>query len=494
MSTISLHIVDILKVIMVRYFASYFLPLRTFLGGKIIENQIAKRNKMNISKRQIDDLNVVVTIQVTPEDYADKVKEILEDYRRNAKIPGFRPGKVPAGMVKRQYGKAVTIDEVNKLLQNSIFEYIQEEKLDILGNPLPVQKEDIDWDSTEPIDFEFELGLTPSFELPINKKTKVAYHTIKLDSKAIDNEVEGVARRYGKMSEPESTELEDILYGILEQVDADGNTVEGGFNKEARFAVKELKTKKKQGEAMKMAKGDVIDINPSKDFVADFNVTGALGVSADDLKNMEGVKFTLSNVYRIEPAELNQELFDKVFGEGVVTSEEEFRAKLEEEMGKAYGQETDNFFLNTVSDMLMDKVEFDLPVAFLKKWMRTAGETPITEEEVEAQWDNTAKGLKWQLIENKLVKDNHLHVHKEELEDYAAGYVRQQMAQFGQANLDDEQVKNIAQSVIQDQEQAQGMSDRILNDKMIAFFKENLKLDEKAVSYDEFVKLVNEQK
>lgn len=449
---------------------------------------------MNISKRQIDDLNVVVTIQVSPEDYADNVKNILEDYRRNAKIPGFRPGKVPAGLVKRQYGRAITIDEVNKLLQNSIFEYIQNEKLDILGNPLPVQKEDIDWDSTEPIDFEFELGLTPEFELPINKRSKNAYYAISVDDATLDKEVKGIASRYGKMSEPEKTEADDILYGTMVEVDADGLTVEGGFSKELRFSVNELKTKKKQGEAMKLAAGETLAINPSKDFVADYNVAGVFGVAEEAVANMAGVEFTLNNVYRIEPAELNQELFDKVFGEGTVTSEEEFRNLLKEEMEKAYSRESDNYFLNTVSDMLMEKVEFDLPVAFLKKWMQTAGETVLSEEEVEAQWDNTSKGLKWQLIENKLVKDNHLHVHKEELEDYAAGYVRQQMAQFGQANIDDEQVKSIAQSVIQDQEQAQGMSDRILNDKMIAFFKENLKLEEKAVSYDEFVKLVNEQK
>lgn len=449
---------------------------------------------MNISKRQIDDLNAVVTIEVAKEDYADKVKKILEDYRRNAKIPGFRPGKVPAGLVQRQYGKAVTIDEVNKLLQNSIFEYIEKEKLDILGNPIPVTQTDIDWESNEPISFEFELGITPSFELPIDKKHKVAYYSIKVDKKAIDQEMEAIGRRYGKMSEPETTEVEDIVFGTFEELNDNGEVVEEGFNKEARFAVKELKTKKKQGDVMKMKSGDTIEIVPSKDFNADFNVTGALGVSADDLKKMSAVRFTLSNVYRIEPAELNQELFDKVFGEGVVTSEEEFRAKLQEEMEKAYVQETDNYFLNSVSDMLMDKTNFDLPESFLKKWMRTAGEQPLSESEVEDQWENTSKGLKWQLIENKVVKDNHLHVHKEELEDYAAGYVRQQMAQFGQQSIDDEQVKSIAQSLIQDQEQAQGMSDRILNTKMIAFFKENLKLDEKAVSYDEFVKLVNEQK
>lgn len=449
---------------------------------------------MNITKRQIDDLNVVVTIQVAPEDYADKVKKILEDYRKNANIPGFRAGKVPAGLVKRQYGRAVTIDEVNKLLQNSIFEYIEKEKLDILGNPLPVAKDDIDWDSNDPIDFEFELGLTPEFELPINKKTKVPFHTIKVDDKAVDQEIEALTRRYGNMTEPESVELDDIAYGKFEEVDAEGLLVEGGFNQEGRFAIKELKTKKKQGEAMKLEKDGVLDINPSKDFVADFNVTGVLGVSADTLKDMAGLRFTLDKVYRMEPAELNQDLFDKVFGDGSVTNEEELRAKLREEMEKVYLQESNNFFLNKVSDMLMEKVDFELPTAFLKKWMRTAGENPISEEEVEAQWDNTSKGLKWQLIENKLVKDNHLHVHKEELEDYAAGYVRQQMAQFGQGNVEDEHVKSIAQSLIQDEEQSRGMSDRILNDKMIAFFKENLKLDEKAVSYDDFVKLVNEQK
>ncbi len=449
---------------------------------------------MNITKRQIDDLNAIVTIQVTPEDYADKVKKILDDYRRNANIPGFRPGKVPAGLIKRQYGMAVTIDEVNKLLQNSIFEYIEKEKLDILGNPVPVQKDDIDWESNDPIDFEFELGLTPQFELPLNKKTKVPYFSIKVDKKALNQEVEALTRRYGKMSEPETAEVEDIAYGKFEELNANGDVVADGFNKEARFAVKELKTKKKQGEVMKMKADDAIEIQPSKDFVADFNVQGALGVSADDLKAMSGVRFTLTNFYRIEPAELNQELFDKVFGEGVVTSEDELRAKLQEEMEKVYVQETDNYFLNQVSDKLMEKAKFDLPESFLKKWMRTAGEKPLSEEEVEGQWDNTKKGLKWQLIENKVVKDNHLHVHKEELEDYAAGYVRQQMAQFGQAGAEDEQVKTIAQSLIQDQEQAQGMSDRILNNKMTAFFKETLKLDEKNVSYDEFVKLVNEQK
>lgn len=450
---------------------------------------------MNISKNEVDALNLTVNIEITPEDYQDKVNSVLQNYRKSANIPGFRPGKVPMGLIKKQYGKAVLIDEINKMLQDSIYNYIQEEKLNILGNPLPVEQEELDFDTPGTYNFGFELGLSPEVDVKITKKNKVKGVKVVADDKVLDTYMEDIRGRYGKMSTPEKPAADDMYHGSFTEVDADGAAVEGGIVKEdAQFLGTNLKTKKAQGELAKTSMGSTMAFDAKKSFGKDYNVAGLLGVTDAQLEASTGsFEFKLTNISRMEPAELNQEFFDKVYGEGAVTSEEEMRARMKEEAERMYQNEADQYFLNNVAEYLLDKTKFDLPIAFLKKWMQTSGEKPLTAEEVEADWEKTEKGLRYQLIENAVITAAEIKVSREDLLDHTVGMVKAQFQQYGQQVMDDEMLKGIAENALKNEEEVRRISDQVYNAKLLAHYKESFKVEEKEVTYDDFIKLVTEK-
>jgi len=450
---------------------------------------------MNISKNEVDTLNLTVNIEITPEDYQDKVNSVLQNYRKSANIPGFRPGKVPMGLIKKQYGKAVLIDEINKILQDAIFNYIQEEKLNILGNPLPVEQEELDFDTPGTYNFGFELGLSPEVDVKISKKNKVKGVKVVADDKVLDTYMEDIRGRYGKMSTPEKPAADDMFHGSFTEVDADGAAAEGGIVKEdAQFLGTNLKTKKAQGELAKATMGSTMTFDAKKSFGKDYNVAGLLGVTDAQLEASTGsFEFKLTNISRMEPAELNQEFFDKVYGEGAVTSEKEMRARMKEEAERMYQNEADQYFLNNVAEYLLEKTKFDLPIVFLKKWMQTSGEKPLTADEVEADWEKTEKGLRYQLIENAVITAAEIKVSREDLLDHTVGMVKAQFQQYGQQVMDDEMLKGIAENALKNEEEVRRISDQVYNAKLLAHYKESFKVEEKEVTYDQFIKLVTEK-
>ena len=460
----------------------------------LFEGGFAKFNwtQMNISKKEVDALNLLVTLEITPEDYQEKVNGVLENYRKRANIPGFRPGKVPMGLIKKQYGKSVLIDEINKILQDGIYNYITSEKLNILGNPLPVEQETIDFDTPGTYEFQFEIGLSPEFEVSITKKNKVKGAKVVADKKVLDTYMEDIRSRYGKMVTPEKAEAEDMFHGSLTEVDKDGNAVADGIVKEeAQFMGSNLKTKKAQGDLCKMGMGNTVVFDAAKSFGKDYNVAGLLGVTDAQLEaSTHSFEFKLTNVTRMEPAALNQEFFDKVYGEGEVTSEKEMRERMKEEAERMYANEADQYFMNNVAEYLLDKTKFDLPVAFLKKWMQTSGEKPLTAEEVDADWEKTEKGLRYQLIENKVIQMGEISVSQEELLDHTVGLVKAQFQQYGQQVMDDEMLKGIAENALKNEEEARRLNDQVYNAKLLTYYKENFKVEEKEVTYDDFIKLV----
>lgn len=446
---------------------------------------------MNVTTTKTGDLNAVLTVKISPEDYQQKVDKVLKDYRKNAKIPGFRPGMVPAGLIKKQYGKAVLIDEVNHLLQHAVTDHLQEEKLDILGNPLPVPNDDIDWDSQQEFSFDFELGLAPEFKLEVNDKTKVPYHKISADKKMIDRYVEDYTKRFGKMSSPEAVEENCIVKGDFTEVDKDGNAVEEGISANASIGLDSLDDKKTVKALTGLKVSDKATIDSKKAFKDDFNFANVVGTTKEQLEASTGLfEITITEITKIEPAELNQELFDKVFGEGAVKDEKEFRARIKEDAEKMFVGESDRKFYEDVKDVVLSKTKFDLPDEFLKKWMQTSQEKPVTAEEIEEEYPKMQDSLKWQLVESKLVKDNGIEVGQEELINYTKQLVARQMAQYGQ-QPDEADLEGIAKSVLENQEETQRIADQLFADKLMAFFKENVKMNEKEVTFDEFVKMLS---
>lgn len=438
---------------------------------------------MNITKENVDALNAVVKVDIVTEDYQEKVTEVLNDYRKKANIPGFRKGHVPMGMVKKQYGKSVMIDEVNKLLQDSLNKFITEEKLDILGNPLPRIQEDFNWD-TDTFSFEFELGLAPEFEVNLNPKNKITQYNVVATDDLIDEEVKNIQTRYGKMSSlEEATEHSNVTGTFVNE--------EKEINKKSTFLVNDLKGKKNEKKLIGAKVGDVIELDTKKLFEDDHKLQHVLGVSHDDAHDLDvKVTLTIEDITKTEPADLDQDLFDKLFPDGSVKTATELREKIKEDAEKQFQQQADQQLLNAVQEYLIENTKFDLPAEFLQKWLQTAGEKELTKEEASEEYAKSEKGLRYQLIEGKIMKDNDIKIDYAELVEYAKGFIRTQMAQFGNMNPEEKELNDIAGRILQNQEEAQKLQSQLISQKLLTFFKENMSFKTKEVSYEDFIKEV----
>jgi len=438
---------------------------------------------MNITRENIDALNAVVKVDIVADDYQAKVTELLTDYRKKADVPGFRKGHVPMGMIKKQYGKSIMIDEVNKLLQDSLNKYITEEKLDILGNPLPRVQDDFNWDA-EAFSFEFELGLVPEFEIDLSEKNKIKQYNIVATDELLDEEVKNIQTRYGKMSAiDEATEHSNVTGTFVNE--------EKEINKKSTFLVNDLKGKKNEKKVIGAKVGDVIELETKKLFEDDHKLQNILGVDHDAIHDLDvTVTLTVEEITKTEPADLDKELFDKLFADGSVTSVTELKEKIKEDAEKQFLQQGDQQLLNSVIEYLVENTKFDLPADFLKKWLATAGEKPLTEEEAAAEYEKSEKGLRYQLIEGKIMKDNDIKIDYKELVDYAKVFIRQQMAQFGNMNPEEKELDDIAGRILQNQEEAQKLQTQLISQKLLTFYKENINFKTKEVSYEDFIKEV----
>ncbi|MCX2837236.1 trigger factor [Salinimicrobium sp. MT39] len=437
---------------------------------------------MNITRENIDELNAVLKVDIAKEDYSGKVEKVLKDYRKNANIPGFRKGHVPMGMVKKQYGKAVLVDEVNKLLQDALNKYLTEEKLDVLGNPLPKEQENFDWDSDN-YTFEFELGLSPQFEVSLDNEKPITHYNIVAGDEMIDNQVKTLQKQYGKLVSKESAEEGDQLSGTFK------NEAEGIENK-TTLPLEKVKNK----EPFLGAKaGDTVKVSTKGLFEDDHQLMDFLEVEHDKAHGLDvEVEFHVEEVNTQELADLDQELFDKLFGEGEVTSVTELKEKIKEDAAKQFEQQSDQQLLNDVTEMLIENTQFDLPKEFLQKWIQTAGEKELSAEEAQEEYEKSEKGLRFQLIEGKLIQDNNLEVKFEDLKAFAKERIKEQMAQFGQMNPEEKELDDIAARILSRQDEVKRLSEQLMNQKLLSLYKEKVNLEEKEVTYEEFVKEVYE--
>ncbi|MBL6658151.1 MAG: trigger factor [Flavobacteriales bacterium] len=446
---------------------------------------------MDIIQEKIDDLNAILKVEVKADDYQSKVEEVIVNYRKTANIPGFRKGKVPMGQVKKMIGKSVLIDEVNKLLQESIYKHITENKVEVLGNPLPLTNE-VDWDNASEFVFEYEMGLAPEFKVTLDKKGKFDYLQIVADKKMVDHYVTDMAKRYGKMTQPEKSEKTDLMMGEFIQLDAEGNVLEGGIQHTASLALDIVQDKKAQKALVGLAPGDEVKLHINKEFSND--VHHMLNIKKEELETLDSdFNFKVNKISRMEPADMTQDLFDKVFGKDTVKSEKEFRAKVKEEVEKSFVGESDNKLKNDVILHLIKKTKLSLPDTFLKKWLVTTNEQGLTEEQVEQEYEQYAKSLKWQLIENKIIKDNELEVKNEDVINHTKELIVSNFAQYGQAAPDDKKLEEIAVQVLGNEEERKKVYNQLYDVKTMSLYKEKFSLKNKEVTYDEFVKLASEK-
>jgi len=438
---------------------------------------------MNITKEQIDDLNAVVKVDIAKDDYQEKVVSILKDYRKTANIPGFRKGHVPMGLVQKQYGMAVRVDEVNKLLQDALGKFLSEEKIDVLGNPLPKNQDDFDWNQDD-YTFEFDLGMAPKFDINLQPKKAIPAYQITADDKMIDNQINSIQKQYGKLVSKKEASVNDELTGTFSNEDA-------GIDSTTTFEIKRLKGKKNEKAFTGVKVGDTVSVKSKSLFEEPGDYQAHLKISEEQAKELNtDIQFTITEINNRELADLDQELFDKLFGKDVVKSVTEVKEKIKEDAEKQFVQQSDQQLMNDVTERLIEDTKFDLPAEFLQRWIQSTGENPMSIDEAKEEYERSEKGLRYQLIEGKIVNDNKLQVTFDELKDYSKDMIKTQMMQYGQMNPEDKELEDIAARILGNQDEVKRLSEQLMNVKMLNFFKENVKLKTKKVTFDQFVKEV----
>ncbi|MBW2962407.1 trigger factor [Mesonia aestuariivivens] len=438
---------------------------------------------MNITRENIDELNAVVKVEIAKDDYSPKVEKILKDYRKSANIPGFRKGHVPMGLVKKQYGQAVLVDEVNKLLQENLNKYLTEEKLEVLGNPLPKEQENFDWDKDD-YAFEFELGLSPKFEVDVKTEKPITHYKIVADDEMIENQIKTIQKQYGKLVAKEEVEEEDLVAGIFKNE-------EEGIENTTTLPLEKLKGKRNLNKFLGAKVGDVVTLKTKSLFEDDHDLIEYLKVEHDQAHDLDvEVTFEITEVNKQEPAELDQELFDKLFGEGNVKSVTELKEKIKEDAENQFKQQSDQQLLNDVTEALIEKTNFDLPAEFLQRWIMVSGEKELTEDEAKEEYEKSEKGLRFQLIEGKLIQENELQVQLDEIKEMTKERIKMQMAQFGQMDPSEKDLEDITARVLSNQDEVKKLSEQVMNQKLLDFYKENINLEEKELTYENFVKEV----
>lgn len=435
---------------------------------------------MNIIKKDIDSLNAVLSVEIKEEDYSEKVNSVLTNYCKTANIPGFRKGHVPMGMVKKQYGKSVLVEEVNKMLQESLHKYLTDEKLDVLGNPLP-KKTEIDWDASD-FNFEFELGLAPQFEVDVVGKKAITHYNIVADDEMINNQVKTITKQYGKLIAKTEVGKGDEITGVFINEEKE-------INKETTLPLEILKGKKQINALVGAKVGDTVTLKTKGMFADDHANETYFGVSHEDAHGLDiEVALEIKEVNQREAAPLDQDLFDKLFGKDVVKSEKELKGKIKEDAERQFSQQSDQKLMDDAIEALIANTKFDLPGEFLQRWIQVSGEKPLTEEEAKAEYERSEKGLRYQLIEGKIRNEHKIQVTFEELKDYSKTMIKAQMAQYGQSNPSDEELDTIAARILANEDEVKRMSEQLNGKKLLDFFKEKTKLKTKEITYEKFMK------
>lgn len=439
-------------------------------------------SKMNISKTDLDALNAVIKITVDRSDYETKVNTVLSDYRKNANIPGFRKGHVPMGMIKKQYQQAVIADEVNKLLRENLEKFIKEEKLDLLGNPLPkAADEELDWNADQ-MDFEFELGLAPKFEVKLDQLKKVVRYEIDPEAKMINEQLDYIRKQYGKLVSQKNPDKDF-------EITAQFRNEELEIEKISSFKLDDFKSKKALKSLKEETINSVVNFPVKGLFKEDELLKRLLSLDDDKLKELKDSNITLEikEINERIPAELNQELFDKLYAPGTVTSEKELKERIKEDLQKQFEPQADQKLLNDITEFLVEKTKFKLPADFLKRWMKTSGKEELSPEQAAEEYEKSEKGIRYQLIEGQIITENKLDISFEELKDFAGTLVANQMRQYGQ-EPDETQIEGIVSNVLTNPEETRRISEQLMSNKILTFFKENAPLKQKKVGFDAFVK------
>ena len=435
---------------------------------------------MKITLNKKNKLTGIITIEINKDDYEQNVNDVLKRYSKTAKIPGFRKGFVPIGLVKKQYGNAVKVDEINKLLDSSLKKYIQDEKLDILGGPIPHMDNDINWDS-EIINFDFEIGYTPEFKINLKPKKPILKYEVKADKKMVDGQIKNIQSQYGKLiSKPKVENNSEIT--------ANFNCTSDKINNSSMFKTESLKPSfLKRIIGLKV--GNELTEIGSKIFKENYELSRNLKIELEKAKKFKSeVSIKIEEINEREMADLDQDLFDKVFGKNSVKSVTEMKNKLSEDFVKQFQNQVDQKLMNDTIEYLIESTKINLPSEFLIKWMKLSSENKISIDEAKSEYEKSEKGMKYQLIESKIIIDNDLQVNFEDLKSFTTDLIKNQMLQYGQAIPDEKEVDGIVARVMSNKDEIKRLTEQLTSTRILNFFKDNFNYKTKKVSYDEYIK------
>ena len=449
---------------------------------------------MNVSLQNIDKVSALLTVKLEKADYQEKVDKSLKHFRQKAQVPGFRPGMVPMSLVKKMYGKSVLAEEVNKVLSEVVYKYIQDNKVNILGEPLPNEEKqkEIDFDTMEEFEFLFDIALSPEFKVEVDAKDEVDYYTIDVTEEMVNNQVKAYTQRNGKYEKVETFEGNDMMKGLLAELDEEGNTKEGGIQVEAAVMMPSYMKNDEQKAIFANAKvNDVLVFNPYAAWDGNAaELASLLKIEKEAATEMKSnFSYQVEEITRFVEGELNQEIFDQVFGKEVVKSEEEFRTKVKEVVAAQFVADSDYKFLIDVRKMLMEKIgTLEFPDVLLKRIMRL--NNPDKDEKfVEDNYAKSIEELTWHLIKEQLVKANDIKVEQEDIANMAKEATRAQFAQYGMLSVPEEILENYSKEMLKKKESVEGLVNRVVETKLAAALKSQVKLNNKTVSAEEFNKM-----
>ena len=435
---------------------------------------------MDIKRVVLDAVNETIVMTVVHMDYKGQVAKRINEKMPLATVKGFRKGAVPKDLVEKQYGKAIKQEEVQKVVDLALERFVQSERLNLLGTPLAKVNENFSWEAEELV-FEYEIGLVPTFEIDLDAKNDIIKYVVSADDKLIEGQVTRIQKQFGTPISQEAVEAESDITGTF------SNEAEG-INNTSTIALSLFKDKATADKFIGKKVGDVVSLNTKGLFEDDHQLMDYLKVGHDNVHGLEiDVNFTIEAINRAELAELNQELFDKLFGAGTVASLEELKAKIKEDAESQFAQQADQKLLGDVTEFLIENTKFDLPAEFLKKWLQTVGEKKLSPAEAEIEYARSEKGLRFQLIEGKALSQNDIKITFEDLKSFTTKNIRQQMAQFGQTNPTDEEVQGIVARVLANQDEVKRLSDQVVAEKLLELFKEKANPTTKEVTYDQFI-------
>ncbi len=435
--------------------------------------------KIDLNKKNKD--ISVIKIEISPKDYQEKVQNILNDYRKKANIPGFRKGFVPIGMIKKQYELPVKVDEINKMVQNELGKYITNNKISIIGSPIPSENHIVNW-KDEKINLNFDIALKPTFKISFKPKKQIIYYQITADESMVKNQVETYQNQYGKLITVQSIQNDTNIIGVFECKEID-------YKKEANFKSNQLVNSIFKKSFLNAQVGQTLNLKPAKIFKNEGDLQRIAGLEKEKLNDISFINFKITELNKNEKAEAKSDFFKKVYPKENIKNLKDFKAKIKEDIEKQFSNQSDQKFLNDVSESLINDTKISLPKDFLKKLMKLNSKDEISDEDLENEYTKSENGIKYQLIEENLMIENNIEVNSDSIKEFATKMIKNQMAAYGQNNPDEKELNSILGRILSNQEEVKRISNQIISEKLLAIYKEKIKKKNKKVSYEEYIEI-----